>query len=128
MPCCRLYREGEDLWEIRTGDRGWKLSAEESALLKEVLPQGSYKHREHCRQTSVCCRLYREWEDLWESLKGDRGRKLSAEESALLRSKGAAALDALLQIVMERVLDFISPGAVPTQARTAHMRRPIACT
>lgn len=48
VPCCRLYRKGEDLREIRRGDRGWKLSAEESAVLKEILPQGSYKHREHC--------------------------------------------------------------------------------
>lgn len=59
---------------------------------------------------------------------GDRGRKQSAEESALLRSKGAAALDALLQIVTERVLDFISPGAVPVQASTADMQRPISRT
>jgi hypothetical protein len=93
-----------------------------------MLPQGSCKHREHCRQTSVCCRLYREWEDLRESLMGDRGRKLSAEESALLRSKGATALNALLQIVTERVLDFISPSTVPAEASTAHMHRPIACT
>lgn len=59
---------------------------------------------------------------------GVRGRKLSAEESALLRSKGATALNALLQIVTERVLDFISPSMVPAEASTAHMHRPIACT
>jgi hypothetical protein len=30
-------------------------------------------------------------------------------------------MDALLQVVTERVLDYISPGAAPAQASTAHI-------
>ncbi len=56
------------------------------------------------------CRLYREWEELQQSVMGERGRQVSAEEGALLRAKGLAALHALLQIVTDRVPDFIAPG------------------
>lgn len=47
---------------------------------------------------------------------GDRGRQLLKEESAKLKEKAMAALDGLLQIATERVLDFIAPGAEPAQA------------
>ena len=48
---------------------------------------------------------------------GDRQRQPSREEAAVLRQKGLAALDALLQIVTERMLDFIAPGSQPAKAR-----------
>ena len=39
----------------------------------------------------------------------------------MLKDKGHAALDALLQIVNDRVLDFIAPGAAAGQVRKSHM-------
>lgn len=67
------------------------------------------------------CRLYREWEELQGSIMADRGRQLSAEEGALLKDKGHAALDALLQIVNDRVLDFVAPGAPAEQVQELPM-------
>ena len=61
-------------------------------------------------------RLYREWEELQETLLGDRLRQPSREEAAVLRQKGLSALDALLQIVTEHVLDFIAPRSQAAQA------------
>ena len=46
---------------------------------------------------------------------GERGRQVSAEEGALLRAKGLAALQALLQTVIDRVPDFIAPGPASGQ-------------
>lgn len=60
-------------------------------------------------------RLYREWEELRAGVMGERGRQVSAEEGALLRAKGLTALHALLQVVTERVLDFIAAGPAPGQ-------------
>ena len=73
----------------------------------------------------ITCRLYIEWEELQKTLLGDRRRQPSQEEAAVLRQKGVAALDALLQIVTEHVLDFIAPGSQPAQARGSFIMRMI---
>lgn len=73
----------------------------------------------------ITCRLYREWKELQETLLGDTRRQPSREEAAVLRQKGTAALDALLQIVTEHVLGFIAPGSQPAQARGSSLIRTI---
>ena len=57
---------------------------------------------------------------------GDRGRQVSAEEGALLRAKGLSALHALMQVVTERVLDFIAPG--PTSGQVIVLPLPVSVT
>ena len=61
------------------------------------------------------CRLYREWQELQRSVMGERGRQVSTEEGALLRAKGLAAMHALLQVVTDRVPEFIAPGPTSGQ-------------
>ena len=72
-------------------------------------------------------RLYREWEELRGSIMSDRGRPVSAEEGNMLRGKGLAALDALLHLVTERVLEFVAPGSASREVGTPSSCRRIFC-